>query len=297
MRKSIGLTAVALLATGLTSFLAPSTARAATAYALTDNNFLLKFDTASPTVLSGVGPILNASNNAVQDLIGIDFRTVNGQLYAVGAGLALYTIDPNTAVATQVGTLSASGTDLSNPFTGFSGSRFGFDFEPVSDGANFFALRITSNAGQNVRVNIADGAVITDAPFAAGLTGVAHNPPTPGPLGAYAIDPVSDQLVLITGAGTFTNVGPLGIDVAALGGFDTVTNGSTNFAYAALQEASLGVSRFYTINLATGAATLVGTIDGGELMDGLAVVIPEPTSLALVGAGALSLLSRRRRSC
>jgi len=292
--KSIRSAAVALFAMGVTTLLAPNTTSAATAYALTDNNFLLKFDTATPTVLSGVGPILNGSNNAVQDLIGIDFRPINGQLFAVGAGLALYTIDPNTAVATQVGTLSASVTDLTNPFAGFSGSRFGFDFEPVSDGANFFALRITSNTGQNLRVNIADGAVITDAPFAAGLVGVAHNPPTPGPLGAYAIDPVSDNLVLITGPGTFSVVGPLGVDVAALGGFDTITNGSTNLAFAAMQPASLGVSQLYTINLSTGAATLVNTIDGGELIDGLAVVIPEPASLTLLGLGALSLLARRR---
>src|SRR5215207_9292779 len=110
----------ALVAAGAIS---TSTARAVPVYALTDNNFLLRFDSATPNVIVGVGPILDSSNNAVQDLIGIDFRPSTGVMYAVGTGLKLYTINAGTAVATQVGTLSADPSDVTSPFAGLSGSR------------------------------------------------------------------------------------------------------------------------------------------------------------------------------
>jgi hypothetical protein len=60
----------------------------------------------------------------------------------------------------------------------------------------------------------------------------------------------------------------LGIDITSFGGFDIQPG--TNTAYASLRVA--GVSRLYTINLATGAATLIGTIGGGaNAIDGLTV--------------------------
>src|SRR5215213_7163534 len=154
MRNGLLSIVAAVIAAGAAS---AAPARAATVYALTDNNFLLSFDSATPNVLTGVGPILDSSNNAVQDLIGIDFRPSTGVMYAVGTGLKLYTINPATAVATQVGTLSADPSDFSNPFTGLSGSRFGFDFDPEANRLGTASLRIISNTTQNLRVDVSNG--------------------------------------------------------------------------------------------------------------------------------------------
>src|SRR5688500_7164882 len=118
-------------------------ANAALAYALTDNNRLLRFDTATPGVLTGVAPISGRFEN--EDLIGIDFRPSDTQLYAVGESRRLYTINLSTAQATVLGQLAPAAGD---PFTFLQGSRFGFDFNPQAD-----RLRITSDTRQNLRVN------------------------------------------------------------------------------------------------------------------------------------------------
>jgi hypothetical protein len=64
----------------------------------------------------------------------------------------------------------------------------------------------------------------------------------------------------------------------------------TEVAWAALQVG--GVSQLYAINLATGAATLVGSIGSGGDFDGLAV--PEPSAAGAALAAALALLGLRR---
>jgi hypothetical protein len=289
-------------------------AHAVTTYALTDNNFLVRFDSATPQILTGVGVIKGLDNEFIgqQDLIGIDFRPSDGKLYAVSAEGLIYTIDPNTAAATQLGTpglrtLFADSADSTDPFTSLSGSRFGFDFNPVADFTTGPSLRILSNTRQNLRVNVnaaslaatttdtppVVGSNIIDAAYTNSIIGFAPPPSTT----LYGIDSVNDTLVQFTNpnAGTFVTVGPLGIDVSSLSGFDIAFDGVTNVGYAALQDASNGVSRFYSINLVTGAANLIGTIEGGDFIDGIAVV-PEPTSVALLGIGAIGLLARRRRA-
>jgi hypothetical protein len=299
------LAAAAACAVSAATGLFTQTAEAVPVYALTDNNFLLRFDSATPNLLTGVGPVLDAGLNQVQDIIGIDFRPSTGLMYAVGSGQAVYTINPNTAQATLVGNLSADPGDGTDPFAGISGSRFGFDFNPVPDFAGNPSLRVMSNTRQNLRINVNApvGRTTTDTLLPAGsnIIDVAYtNSGNTAPASAtlYGIDSVADTLVQFTNpnAGTFVTVGPLGFDASSLSGFDIFFDGVTNTGYAALQDASNSVSRFYTINLATGASTLVGTIEGGDFIDGLTVV-PEPTGLAVLGlAGGAALLARRRRS-
>jgi hypothetical protein len=90
--------------------------------------------------------------------------------------------------------------------------------------------------------------------------------------------------------GQLFTVGALGFNTSDLVGFDI--SGPTGIAYAALTAAAGNSSELFTINLATGSASLVGTIGGGVPLTNLAApagVVPEPASLVLLGIGGLGL--------
>ena len=80
-------------------------------------------------------------------LVGIDYRPANSVLYGLGNAGGVYTIDANTAEAKLV-------SRLNQPLQGKS---FGVDFNPTVD-----RLRIVSDTGQNLRVNVDDGTTNVD---------------------------------------------------------------------------------------------------------------------------------------
>ncbi len=57
----------------------------------------------------------------------------------------------------------------------------------------------------------------------------------------------------------------------------------------------LDTNSLYRVDVLTGAATLIGA-NGYGAIDGLAWIVPAPSSVAFLGFGALAG-SRRRRSC
>lgn len=216
----------------------------AVAYAIDNSNNLQIFNPNSPNLISKTIAGLQTGEN----ILGIDFRPANGQLYALGSSSRLYTINLGTGAATAVGT---------SPFpTLLAGTDFGFDFNPSVD-----KIRIVSNTGQNLRINPADGTL-------ASADGIL-NPGTPSVSAAaytnnfagtatttlFVIDHNTDKLYQQNppNNGTLTETGPLGINISSANGFDI---GSVS-QKAYLIATSNGSTKIYTVNTTNGAATVL----------------------------------------
>lgn len=232
-------------------------------YGLTSCNRIIKSD-----ALSGAGVGFKFVITGLQPgetIIGIDFRPATGQLYGLGSTSRLYVINTTTGAATAVS---------ATPFTpALIGTAFGFDFNPTVD-----RIRAVSDADQNLRLNPITGTVAgtdTNLTYAPGDPNFNQNPNIVGlaytnnffgstSTTLYGIDSNLDVLVTLGGlnsipspnSGQLFTVGALGINTSDLVGFDISACDGT--AYAALT--SDGVTRLYRINLATGAATLVGVL-------------------------------------
>lgn len=275
--------------------LAAAGAHAELVYGLTTRNQLVSFDSATPGVLLHSHFISGMQGG--EQIIGIDFRPATGELFAMGSFNRLYTINPANASATAVG---AGFTPQLN------GVEFGFDFNPVVD-----LVRVTSDLGQNLRLNPATGANAgTDGNLvygagdpnfgtAAHVSGSAYSNNLAGAQTTtlYNIDSGLDILTIQNppNSGTLTTVGALGFNTSGLVGFDIF--GPNNTALASLTAPGGASSSLFAVNLATGAASAIGTIGVGTdpvLIRDIAV-IPGPGGLGVLVAGGLLLVRRRRR--
>src|SRR6185295_10624146 len=139
-------------------------------------------------------------------------------------------------------TLIAAIGDVTAPYAGLTGTRFGFDFTPGND-----VVRVVSDTGLNFRVAPDNGVVTTDTdlnPAGAVISEAAYsnNFVGVGTASYYTIDSASDTLQVV-GRGTgnaingdVTTVGGLGVtDVQGIGGFDIL--GTSNVGLAALNLA------------------------------------------------------------
>jgi hypothetical protein len=81
-------------------------------------------------------------------VLGIDVRPADNMLYAVGADGGIYTVDLKSGKATMKSKLEKN-VDAKTMVT--------VDFNPVAD-----RLRLMSNDGTSLRVNVDDGKVVTD---------------------------------------------------------------------------------------------------------------------------------------
>jgi len=274
-RRGIGFVAAVAAALAL----APS-ALGDTVFALVEGNLLEHFDSATPGTPSS--PIAITGLASGDNLMAIDFRPATGGLYAIGSSGLMYLVNTSTGAATQVGASAA-----------FAPSGFlGIDFSPTVD-----RLRVVSSTALNLRLNPNDGSLVgTDTP----LNYVGGANPNVVALGytnnfagamvttAYGIDSVFDSLVRLGGVdgvpspntGTLTTIGALGVDTTDLAGLDISPGGT---AYALLSSA-VDFGRFFTINLATGAATLVGAIAGESPVIDIAVQTPTAVRMRSLSA-------------
>lgn len=260
-------------------------------YAVTENQTLIRFNSNTPgTILGGVAISGLDANETIR---GIDFRPATNQLYALGSFSNLYTINLVTGAASRVNAAPFS--------TPLSGSSFGFDFNPTID-----RIRVVSDSNQNLVLNPITGAVQLNATPLFYKTGDANEGRDPNVLASaynnnfagamtsqlFGLDTGLDILVKqANNTGVLDTVGSLGIDISDQAGFDI--SGVTGRAYASVQDRNLGQSTFWSIDLNTGQATMIGAIGGGSQVGAIAV-IPAPGALAMLAAGGL-IAGRRRR--
>lgn len=260
-----------------------------TIFALTTGNRLISFNSTTP------GTVINTVSitglQAGESLVGMDFRPATRTLFSVSNMGRVYTINTNTGLATQVGMQPVA----------INGTNFGVDFNPSPD-----RIRFVSNTGQDLRLNPNDGTLAATDGMLAYAMGDPNNGRTPNAFASaytnnfagvggtattlYNID--SDLDILITqgslnsapvspNSGQLFTVGALGINVTNVGGMDISDVNGTAFAAFTLNGEMM--SKLYTINLATGAASLVGNIGGTEQIRDIAVVVNGETLIGITG--------------
>jgi hypothetical protein len=226
---------------------------------------VMKFDLGTSEIDSTVAITGLQASEVIE---AIDYRPATNELFGLGSTSRLYKINTTTGVATQIG---PGPLDVL-----LAGGFFGFDFNPVAD-----RIRVVSDSDLSMRINPDTGAVVDGDPITPGVqpdtslnpsgdvTAAAYtnNTASASVTTLFGIDATSDSLVRIGGVdgtpspngGVVTVIGPLGVNVGGAIGFDIDADGN------AVMIHSLGgnVNNVYTIDLATGAATLSGQITTG----------------------------------
>lgn len=230
------------------------------------DDHLLQIDLAT-----GVATDLGAINFG--DAEGLAFGP-GGQLYAIGGS-----VNELWNITTTPGSLIGS-----------TGTRNGTDAGLAYYNGTMYNINGSGSGSSLYTVNLATGAttlVGSSLEFGDGLAIDLNG-------NAFAIDAIFDDALfsvnLGTGASTF--VGGLGLgNVSAQSGAAFDASGTL---YSLINDS------IYTIDTTTGAATFVSaiTLNGNQVggFEGLAIdAVPEPTTMALLGAGALAMMRKRRK--
>jgi len=251
-----------------------------TVFAVTTGNNLIRFNSNTPGTIISKVPIRGIGSDTV---LAIDFRPASGELYALGSSSRIYRLDLTRGLAVQ---FSEQLSQL------LSGTDFGFDYDPVAD-----RLRVVSDAEQNFRVEPDHPWTVTVDPNlhpAGSVVAAAHSNNFAGATSTalYHIDSGTDLLLLQNppDSGVLSAVGPLNVDTTGLAGLDIAPSG---MAFASLTGPGAPASTFHIVDLATGTATPVGAIGGGEVIRDVAVrVYPEIIySVTQTSSGTLNLIS------
>ncbi|MCW2955349.1 MAG: Na-Ca exchanger/integrin-beta4 [Thermoleophilia bacterium] len=265
----------------------PATAHAERAIAITGGEAayrLATFDTTTPGTVTTV-PLTGIGAAGSFQPVGLDVRPATGGIYVVGirddAGPTstgqLFTVDPITGAASTVGASFSS--------TLPDATRWGVDVNPVVD-----RIRVVNDADDNFRLHPETGALTPDTALTPGSSDVwaaAYDRNTAGAASTtlYAIDQGADELVRVGGVdgtpspngGAVTSVGALGVAPVGATSFDI--SGASDTAYLATD------GKLHTVNLATGAATLVGALEGSAALHGFAVLATSTIQVAPVAVG------------
>ncbi len=233
------------------------------AYGLTMDQRVICFKVDRPSVNKTLlsAAILSSPDSS---LVGIDVRPANGLLYGVGNAGGIYLLDPTAQRPELKARINVS----------LAGQSFGLDFNPTVD-----RLRMVSDTGQNLRINVDTGATTIDGVLnftpgvaASGVSGVAYTNNDNDASTAttlFDIDSIGDQLVTQNppNNGTLVGVGRLGYNTRAAVAFDirsTIKDGKavSNEGFVALG----GGGSFYGIDLATGELRFIGNLGTNPLI-------------------------------
>lgn len=219
-------------------------------YGLSDANKLVAFNPDQPNKAVSFDVMGLASGETLQ---AIDFRPATGELFGISSARKVYEVNPATGAVSAVADLSSLSL----------GTAYGFDFNPAVD-----RIRIVGESGTNLRVNPDTGEVAIDTALPSGrvVTASAYSNNRAGTSATtlFGIDTATDRLIKqgnpSPNDGAVTQVGTgLGVDFAVNTGFDI----TTDIALGNVAYATAG-SRLYTIDLATGGSTTVGTVSSNN---------------------------------
>jgi trimeric autotransporter adhesin len=260
------------------------------------NSHLVSFSADAPgTLLTDIALTGLAGPERV---VGMDFAPRSDELYGVAVNFStnasrMVKIDRITGAITTIapglGALAIGGGYFGISISSFSGLMY------ITNGtSNVTAIpTVTSSAANNTSYAYAVG----DVSFGVTpiITNLAHTPSVGAtqPDTLYGISPNGSAITLVRigaanggtasqQAGQLSTIGPLGVGIIpeGYGGFDI--QAGTNTAYAALRVGPTtagAANNLYTVNLTTGAATLVGVIGPagpGIVIDGIAISAPNP---------------------
>lgn len=254
--------------------------------AVSVTNQLLRFNAGQPQKVRERRPLQGL--RAGERLLGIDYRVARGELYALGASGQLYRIDVARAAAVAIGTPSALP----------EGREWGFDFNPTVD-----RIRVVSDAGANLRLHPDTGAMVDadasqpglqpDGRLAFDATDANAGKPARVVAAGYTYNKTNDKITtnyelegglgLLVHQGTREGVAPgvspntgrlYTVGSLGTGAFDHATldvSDLSNTAFAGIHAGGASATRWYRIDLATGKATFIGTVGGGEALVGAAI--------------------------
>jgi len=263
-------------------------ARKETLLALTDRHELIRVNAGQPRRVLTRLALRGLADG--EQLVGIDFRVARGQLYGLSDRGRLFTVDTTTGALHVVAAASVAAP--------LAGTRFGFDFNPAAD-----RIRIVSDSGLNLRAHPDTGAAVDADATRPGVQGDGalayragdiHFASAPQIVAAaytyntldeklttnYAIDRRLGVLVMqgskegatpavSPNSGQLATVGALGLGPLADATFDIAD--AVGAAFAAVRTASQPQTRLHLIDLASGRATLIGTVADGAALRGLAI--------------------------
>lgn len=263
-------------------------AEALTCYAITQNNRLLTFDTATPgtvtndVAISGINPAYTVVGVALRTTIQPGGTNAGvGSLWGIaynGTNFFLCTINPATGVAQQVGGVLALNDDA-------NADGFGFGFDPAADRFRFISVQTNYALDPNTATFVQQtsfpgfpaqsGAAFVPSPYSGG-TSQFYNL-------SREVTPRVLQTSTNVAAGSLTAVGPVNTGEGIFAPLGLAFGGNTLFL--AVNE------KLYTVNATTGTPTLVSNIGGAPTIRGIAIV---PASFPPAASITVTIRGKKR---